>query len=152
MSKEVVREYVKRFDRGDVEGLRELFHEDAQIHVGGDWVGLTEIIPMWQAAVDGLGVDLELEQIIGDAEVVAVLCIERGWSRAPFLDRPVTGRSYEMPTVDWFVISSGLIARQWSIRDVASQALQLGWETIAPAAAHTSSATGSGSPSSVDSC
>ena len=107
---------------------------------------------MWQAAFDGLGVDLELEQIIGEAELVAVLCVERGWSRAPFLDRPVTGRSYEIPAVDWFVISSGRIAGQWSVRDAASPARQLGWTsapTLASAAAHIAGVTGSASPDSV---
>ena len=35
MSQEVAREYVKRFDRGDLELLRDLFHEDAQVNVSG---------------------------------------------------------------------------------------------------------------------
>ena len=34
MSKAVVREYVTRFNRGDSDGLRELFHEHAQVHDG----------------------------------------------------------------------------------------------------------------------
>lgn len=133
MSKAVVREYVARFNRGDTDGLRELYHEQAQVHEGTDWLDIGQVMPVWEGAIDGLGVDLDIERIIAEEEAVALLYTERGWSRAPYLGRPSTGRSYELPAVDWFVIEEGRILRQWRIRDRASLARQLGWEQAEPA-------------------
>ena len=132
MSKAVVREYVARFNRGDTDGLRELFHEHAQVHEASGWLDLDQVTPMWEQAIDGLGVDLDIERIIAEEEAVALLYTERGWSRAAYLGHPATGRSYELPAVDWFVIEEGRIARQWRIRDRASLARQLGWEQPVP--------------------
>ena len=132
MSKAVVREYVARFNRGDSDGLRELFHEHAQVHEASGWLDLDQVTPMWEQAIDGLGVDLDIERIIAEEEAVALLYTERGWSRAAYLGQPATGRSYELPAVDWFVIEEGRIARQWRIRDRASLARQLGWEQPVP--------------------
>ena len=91
MSKAVVREYVTRFNRGDSDGLRELFHEDAQVHEETGWLELDEAIPMWEQAIDGLGVDLDIEHFIAEEDTIALLYTERGWSRAAYLGRPATG-------------------------------------------------------------
>jgi predicted ester cyclase len=139
MSKAVVREYVARFNRGDAEGLRELFHEHAQIQEATGWLDLDEVMPHWEEAIDGLGVDLDIERIIAEEEAIALLYTERGWSRAPYLGRQATGRSYELPAVDWFVIEEGRIARQWRIRDRASMARQLGWDESALTPSSTAS-------------
>jgi steroid delta-isomerase-like uncharacterized protein len=128
MSKEVVREYVARFNRGDADGLRELFHEDAQVHDASGWLELDEVMPLWEQTIDGLGVDLDIERIIAEEEAIALLYTERGWSRSVFQGRPATGRAYEIPAIDWFVIHEGRISRQWRVRDRASQARQLGWD------------------------
>ena len=133
MSKAVVREYVARFNRGDSDGLCELFHEHAQIHEETGWLELDEVIPLWEQAIDGLGVDLDIEHIIAEADAIALLYTERGWSRASYLGRSATGRSYELPALDWFVIEEGRIARQWRVRDRASMARQLGWDESLPA-------------------
>ena len=128
MSKAVVREYVARFNRGDVDGLRDLYHEHARVNDATDWVDLDTIMSMWEQAFRGLGVDIDIEQIIAEEDVIALLSTERGWSRAPYLGRPATGRSYELAAVDWFVIEEGRILRQWSVHDRASMARQLGWD------------------------
>ena len=137
MSKAVVREYVTRFNRGDSDGLRELFHEHAQVHDGTGWLELDQVIPMWEQAIDGLGVDLDIEHVIAEEDAIALLYTERGWSRASYLGRPATGRSYELPAVDWFVSEAGRIARQWRVRDRAEMARQLGWDESLPAPSST---------------
>ena len=139
MSKAVVREYVTRFNRGDSDGLRELFHEHAQVHAGTGWLKLDQVISMWEQAIDGLGVDLDIEHIIAEEDAIALLYTERGWSRASYLGRPATGRSYELPAVDWFVIEEGRIARQWLVRDRAEMARQLGWDASLLASSSTAS-------------
>ena len=127
MSKAVVREYVARFNRGDSAGMRDLFHEHAQINESAEWLDLDQVMPLWEQAIDGLGVDLDIERIVAEEDAIALLYTERGWSRAPYLGRQATGRSYELPAVDWFVIEEGRIARQWRIRDGAALQRQLGW-------------------------
>ena len=139
MSKAVVREYVTRFNRGDAEGLRELFHEHAQVHDASGWLDLDEVMSLWEQSIDGLGVDLDIERIIAEEDAIALLYTERGWSRAPYLGRPATGHSYELPAVDWFVIEEGRIIRQWRVRDRASQARQLGWKEALPAPSNIAS-------------
>jgi len=139
MSKAVVREYVTRFNRGDSEGLRDLFQEHAQVHDETGWLELDQVIPIWEQAIDRLGVDLDVEHIIAEEDAIALLYTERGWSRASYLGRPATGRSYELPAVDWFVIEEGRIVRQWRVRDRASQARQLGWDESLPAPSSTAS-------------
>jgi steroid delta-isomerase-like uncharacterized protein len=119
---------VARFNRGDVDGLRELFHEHAQVHDATGWLDLEQVVPLWEQAIDGLGVDLDIEHLIAEEDAIALLYTERGWSRAPYLGRPATGRSYELPAVDWFVIEEGRIVRQWRVRDRSSLARQLGWD------------------------
>jgi predicted ester cyclase len=137
MSKAVVREYVARFNRGDADGLRELFHEHAQVHDATGWLDLDQAMPLWEQAIDGLGVDLDIERIIAEEEAIALLYTERGWSRGPYLGRSATGRSYELPAVDWFVVEEGRIVRQWRVRDRASMARQLGWEQPSSASRDT---------------
>ena len=137
MSKAVVREYVARFNRGDTAGLRELFHEHAQISEAAEWLDLDQVMPLWEQAIDGLGVDLDIEHIVAEGDAVALLYTERGWSRAPYFGRQATGRSYELPAVDWFVIIEGRIARQWRIRDGAALQRQLGWREALPAESRT---------------
>ena len=139
MSKAIVREYVARFNRGDTDGLRELFHEHAHVHEETGWRHVDEVMPSWEQAVDGLGVDLDIEHIIEEGDSIALLYTERGWSRGSYLGRPATGQSYELPAVDWFVIEEGRIVRQWRVRDRASLARQLGWEQPVPAAPDTAS-------------
>lgn len=136
-NKDVVREYVARFNAGDLDGLRELFHEDAEIHGVLGWGSLDDVMPIWQALIEALGIDLEIEELIAEDDTVAVRYTERGWSRAPFFDRPATGRSYELVAIEWFVVREGRIARRWGARDSASQASQLGWDAPAKRAPAT---------------
>lgn len=139
MSKAVVREYVARFNSGDTDGLRELFHENAQINESSEWLDLDQIMPLWEQAIDGLGVDLDIEHIIAEDGAIALRYTERGWSRAPYFGRQATGRSYEVPAVDWFAIEEGRIMRQWRLRDTAALARQLGWSEALPSDTRTAS-------------
>ncbi len=130
-NKDVVRRYVERFNAGDLDGLREVFSADAQVHGVLGWGKVDDVMPIWKQLVDALAIRLEIEDMAAEGDVVAVRYTERGTARAPFFDKPATGRSYELVAMEWFVVKDGKIHRRWGARDAASQARQLGWDVPA---------------------
>jgi steroid delta-isomerase-like uncharacterized protein len=125
-SAQVVRTYVAAFNRGDLEGLRALFAPDAHIQ-GVLGAGLIDkVIGLWRTLIEGLGIQLTIEDLIADGEHVAVRYTERGIFRGVFLGVQPTGKSYELVAMEWFVVRDGLIQRRWGARDSASQARQIG--------------------------
>lgn len=125
---QVVREYVERFNAADLEGLSRLFAPHAVVHGVMGWGQVADVMPIWQQLVGCLAMRLEIEDLVAQGDRVAVRYRETGTSRAPFFDRPATGRSYELVAMEWFVIRKGRIERRWGARDSATQARQLGWD------------------------
>jgi predicted ester cyclase len=64
--------------------------------------------------------------MIAEGDTVAVRYVERGRSAAPFRGGPVTGPSYEIVAMEWFVLQDGKIHRRWGARDSAAQNRQMG--------------------------
>ena len=126
-NKAAVQRYVERFNAGDLEGLRELFSDDALIYGVLGWGKMDDVMPIWQQLVSGLAMQLEIVDMIAEDDRVAVRYLERGTSRGPFFDKPATGKSYELVAMEWFEMKEGRIHRRWGARDAASQARQLGW-------------------------
>lgn len=130
-NKDVVRRYVERWNAGDLDGLRAVFAPDALVHGVLGWGKVDDVMPIWKALVDGLAIRLEIEDMVAEGDLVAVRYTERGTSRAPFFDKPATGKSYELVAMEFFVVQGGKIERRWGARDAASQAKQLGWDVPA---------------------
>lgn len=127
--KAVVREYVEAFNRGDLNRLKALLAEDAEIQ-GVMGKGLFERVePVWRQLIEGYGMQLKIEGLIAEGNLVAARYVETGTFRAPAFGRQPTGKSYELVAMEWFEIEKGKIKRRWGARDAASQAKQLG---IAP--------------------
>lgn len=126
--KAVVRHYVECFNAGDLEGLRRLFAEDAMVQGVLGWGPVQEVTPIWRQLMDGLGMQLEIEDMVAEGNRVAVRYRETGVARAPFFDKPATGRRYELVAMEWFLVRDGRIQRRWGARDAAAQARQLGWD------------------------
>jgi steroid delta-isomerase-like uncharacterized protein len=125
-NKQVVRDYVEAFNRGDLDALRALFSEDAEIQ-GVLGKGLMDkVMPIWRQLVEGYGMQLTIEEMIAEGDMVAVRYTERGTFRAPAFGHSPTGKSYELVAMEWFVVRDGKIQRRWGARDSASQARQLG--------------------------
>ena len=128
--KAVVRQYVEAFNRGDLNGLKTLLAEDAEIQ-GVMGKGIFEKIePIWRQLIEGYGIRLKIEGLIAEGNIVAARYVESGTFRAPAFGNQPTGKSYELIAMEWFEIEGGKIKRRWGARDAASQARQLG---IAPA-------------------
>ncbi len=126
-NKDIVRLYVDRFNAGDLEGLSELFTEDALVYGVLGWGKVEEVMPIWKQLVESLAMQLEITDMIVEGDKVAVRYVERGTAKAVFFDKPATGQSYELIAMEWFEIAAGRIRRRWGARDFAAQSRQLGW-------------------------
>lgn len=127
-NKKIVREYVQKFNMGDLEGMSGLFTPDALIYGVLGWGKLEDVMPIWAQLVDSLGMQLNIEDLIAEDDIVAIRYTERGISKAPFFDKPATGKTYELVAMEWFQFKGGKIHRRWGARDAATQSRQLGWE------------------------
>ena len=125
-NKEVVRRYVDAFNRGDLDALRALFTDDAEIQGVLGQGQIDRIIPIWRQLIEGYGIQLAIEEMAAEGDVVAVRYTERGTFKAPAFGQQPTGKSYQLVAMEWFVVRDGRIARRWGARDAASQARQLG--------------------------
>ena len=125
--KEVVLAYVEAFNRGDLDGLCNLFSPDALIFGVLGWGTIDKARPIWKALIEGLKLQLLVDAIISEAAIVAVRYMERGQSVGEFMGKGPTGRTYEIMAMEWFEIKDGLIHRRWGARDSAAQARQLGF-------------------------
>ncbi len=125
-AKRVVRDYVDAFNRGNMDALRALLADEAEIQgVLGKGM-FARIEPIWRQLIDGYGIQLEIEDLVAEGNRVAARYRETGTFRAPAFGREPTGKSYELVAMEWFEIEDGKIKRRWGARDAASQARQLG--------------------------
>jgi len=127
--KVVVRTYVEAFNRGDLQQLKTLLADDAEIQGVKGKGTFDKVAPVWRQLIEGYGVQLKIEGLIAEENIVAVRYLESGVFRAPAFGNQPTGKSYELVAMEWFEIEGGKIKRRWGARDSAAQARQLG---IAP--------------------
>ena len=125
--KEVVLAYVEAFNRGDLEGVCNLFTPGALIWGVLGWGPVEKARPVWNALMESLKIQLQVDGIVSEGNMVAVRFTERGRSVGEFMGKGPTGRSYEITAMEWFEIKDGLIHRRWGARDSAAQARQLGF-------------------------
>lgn len=126
-NKKTIEAYVKAFNAGEMEKLAALFSPEAEIQ-GVLGKGLMDkVMPVWTQLVEGLGMQLKIEEMCAEGDIVAVRYTETGTSKGTFMGNAPTGKSYELVAMEWFVIKDGLILRRWGARDGASQARQLGF-------------------------
>ncbi|MDB5853987.1 MAG: putative ester cyclase [Herminiimonas sp.] len=125
-AKTVVRSYVAAFNRGDLEALKALLADDAEIQ-GVMGRGLIEKVePIWRQLIEGYGMQLNIQELVAEGNIVAARYIETGRFVAPAFGMQPTGKSYELVAMEWFEIEAGKIRRRWGARDSAAQAKQLG--------------------------
>lgn len=124
-AKKVVRQYVDAFNRGDLNELRALFAEKAEIQGVFGKGQFDTIESIWRQLIEGYGMQLTIQALIAEGNVVAARYIESGTFRTPAFGNQATGKSYELVAMEWFEIEDGKIKRRWGARDAASQARQL---------------------------
>lgn len=124
--KNVVRQYVDAFNRGDMEAMKSLFTPDAIVYGVLGFGGLDKVIPIWRQLHEGVAAHLTIEEIIGEGDRIAVRYVERGQSVGTFLGNAPTGKTYEIVAMEWFVMKDGRIHERWGARDSAAMARQMG--------------------------
>ncbi|MCY2686334.1 ester cyclase [Salinimicrobium sp. TH3] len=125
-NKRIVEAYVNAFNAGEMEKLAALFSPKAEIQ-GVLGKGLIDkVMPIWRQLVEGLGMQLKIEELCAEGDIVAARYTETGTFKGPFMGNEPTGKSYELVAMEWFTIKDDLIIRRWGARDGASQARQLG--------------------------
>ena len=125
-NRKIVLDYVAAFNCGDEETLCTLFAEDALVYGVLGWGGLEQVVPIWREIKAAFDIQLQVESMIAEDDIVAVRYVERGTSVGSFRGGPVTGKSFEVVAMEWFVIKDGKIHRRWGARDNASQMRQMG--------------------------
>lgn len=125
-NKEIVLAYVDAFNRGDEEALVDLFAPDALVYGVLGWGGLDQVVPIWREIKAAFDIQLQVESIIAEDDIVAVRYVERGTSVGSFRGGPVTGKSFEVVAMEWFIFKDGKIHRRWGARDNAAQMRQMG--------------------------
>jgi steroid delta-isomerase-like uncharacterized protein len=126
LNKQIVLAYVDVFNRGEIEALVELFAADALVYGVLGWGNLDQVVPIWREIKAAFDIQLQVESIIAEDDIVAVRYVERGTSVGSFRGGPVTGKSFEVVAMEWFVIKDGKIYRRWGARDNAAQMRQMG--------------------------
>lgn len=125
-AKQVGRHSVAAFNRGDMNTLRALLAEEAEIQ-GVFGKGLFEKIePIWRQLIEGYTMQLDIQSLVAEGNVVAARHVESGSFLAPAFGHQPTGKSYERVGMEWFEIEGGKIKRRWGARDSTAQARQLG--------------------------
>jgi len=125
-NKQTVLAYVDAFNRGDIDELRTLFTDDALVYGVLGWGRMDQVVPIWREIKAAFDLQLTVEEIISQGDTVAVRYTERGTSRGSFRGGPVTGKSFEVVAMEWFIIKDGKIHRRWGARDNAAQMRQMG--------------------------
>ena len=125
-NRKVVLAYIDAFNRGDVEAMRPLFTDDAQVYGVLGWGGLEQVVPIWREIKSAFNIKLQVESMVTEDDIVAVRYVERGTSVGSFRGGPVTGKSFEVVAMEWFEIKDGKIHRRWGARDNAAQMRQMG--------------------------
>lgn len=109
--------YVDAFNAGEMEKLAALFSPEAEIEgVLGRGL-MNKVIPVWRQLVEGLGMQLKIEELCAEGDVVAVRYRETGTFKRNFMGNEPTGKSYELVAMEWFVVKDNLIIRRWGARD-----------------------------------
>jgi steroid delta-isomerase-like uncharacterized protein len=126
----IVLDYVDAFNRADIEALENLFGPDALVYGVLGWGVLDEVEPIWRELQSAFAIRLEVASMISEGDTVAVRYIERGTSVGPFRGLEATGKSFEVVSMEWFVMKDGKIHRRWGARDTASQFRQMGLPLI----------------------
>lgn len=124
-NKRVVMAYVDAYNRGDIDGVCALFAPDALIDDGDGWGGLAVALPRWEQVMRCFQPSLEVDGVVAEGDTVAVRYTERGRSVQSFRGGPVTGKRYEVLSMEWLVVKEGHIQRRWAVDDSAAKFRQM---------------------------
>ena len=125
--KQVVRQYVEAFNRGDSDALRALFTADAVVQGVLGSAPIEQALGVWRELHAAFAIELTVDAMAAEGDVVAVRYTERGKFVGAFRGKEPTGKPYELIAMEWFELAAGgKIRRRWGARDSASMSRQTG--------------------------
>ena len=125
---DIVRQFIEKFNEGDLEKCCELHHSDAIIHGGLGNRGIAWAREYWyklRAAFPEM--KLKIDDIVCEGDTVVLRFTEEsGPFEHPFMNIEPTGKEYSIQAIEWFRIVDGKIKERWSGRDSWEMLQQLG--------------------------
>ncbi|MBN1163191.1 MAG: ester cyclase [Candidatus Krumholzibacteriota bacterium] len=128
-AKELVKRYVEEFwNKGDLEGLKNLTTEDFNYHLGlqpprdreemAEFIKVTHhTFPDWR---------VEITDMIAEGDRVVIKWRGKGTHRESFHGIPATGREIKMGGINIYRLEGGRIAEEWEQTDTVSMLQQMG--------------------------
>ena len=129
-SKSIVqRLYREGFNQMRLEILDELVAEEFEDHgslpgQGPGREGLKQRVQMMRAGFPDQV--LVIQDIVAEADLVAIRVISRGTHRGSMMGFPPTGRAFEIEGMDFYRVQDGSIVEHWAQYDVPALMRQLG--------------------------
>jgi steroid delta-isomerase-like uncharacterized protein len=129
-NKAVIRRLVKEvYNEGNLNVVDELMAADVFDHAA---------VPEHQHGIDGFkhvmewvrdlssDIHYDIDDIIAEADKVAVRMIVSGTDTGTLKGIPPTGKGFSVDYVHWFRLADGKVAEMWAVRDDLSRLQQLG--------------------------
>lgn len=135
-NKAVARAFIDRvFEANDPAAMDDLANEDFTPHTFGPMPPGREPMRQAQARVHAALSDVEfrIDDVIAEADEVAVRLTASGTQTGPFMGMPPSGRRYSIPEIHIFRIRDGKVSEHWHAFDSASLMAQLKPESAGPA-------------------
>ena len=139
-TKALARKFFEGVNSGRIdETVDELLADDFVEHeetppgfpaTGSDKEDVKVFFRMFAQAFDGLHV--ELEDVLGEGDDVAVRSRMTGTHSGEFMGIPASGRSIDIEAIDWVTVRDGKATDHWGVTDVASLMTQIGAIESAP--------------------
>lgn len=131
-NKEVIRRVFDAISGGDMKTLESLLADDVVEHeefpgLEPNKEGVLAFFRHMRTAFPDM--KWMADDLLADADLVAVRGRFRGTHQGEFMDIPGSGNSVEVPLADFFRVRDGKVVEHWGVTDTGSLMQQLGaWE------------------------
>jgi steroid delta-isomerase-like uncharacterized protein len=128
-NKEVLRQFMKAWDAGDIDSFGDFISKDTVDHqlmpgLAPGLEGVKQIGGMLRAAFPDSS--SEIHHVIAEGDFVAALATGRGTHTGDFMGMPATGRSFEVNEIHIVRVDGGKMVEHWGLGDQAGMMTQLG--------------------------
>jgi steroid delta-isomerase-like uncharacterized protein len=136
-NKTLVRSFIERLGRGDIDAAAALLKPDSFHHMSGLGQGDQAGVENWRLVVEGLKAAFPdraftVHGVIGERDRVAVRLTWNATHQGRYAGVDPTGRAVEVNGMTVFRIEDGKIAEQWIEQDVLALHRQIGAVPEAP--------------------
>jgi len=130
-NKEILRQFMKAWDAGDIDSFGDFVAEDSVDHqlipmpgMASGLEGVKQIAGMLRGAFPDS--TSEIHYVIAEGDLVAALATGRGTHTGDFMGMPATGKSFEVSEIHIVRVDGGKMVEHWGLSDQAAMMTQLG--------------------------